>query len=167
MNLTIKPYRLDFSPDIRHAFNRTQQFGNVDSLFQRLDNFLVIQAVSRRILQTLAVDQGYTAPRSGQPSEVWFSPSSMSGGTFSPNRPAMNQPTLEHLLFLFVKPLPDVVLPDSRNQAFIPIERFLYLDHVVGHQLCRRIDTRQATPDDDRGQVDLEIRQTVLLVSAR
>src|SRR5262249_24293036 len=62
---------------------------------------------------------------------------------------------------------PEVVLPDSRDQALIAIERFLNLDYVVGHQLCRRINTRQAAPDDDRGQVDLEIRQAVLLVSAR
>ena len=49
------------------------------------------------------------------------------------------------------------------GQSIVALQELLYLDHVIGKRLGRRIDCGQAAADDHDGHADLQVRHRIVL----
>ena len=145
--------------------HRRQAFGEADVLFQRLEHFLVVQGVGRRIDQPTAVSDGDAAPAVDQPGDVGRA--ALAGGLrpLLADRMSVRDELVGDLALLVVHGRAHGGEPALLHQRLMADQELLDLQRIVGERFCRGIDRRQAAADHHHRQADLQVGDRVLLGS--
>jgi hypothetical protein len=154
------PFASSFaSTGLRHS-------GEADALLEALDDFLVVQAIGRGVLQLAPVHERDAAPRTHQAREVGGARGGLRRLALGAHHAAVLQPRHERRALFVVELLLNLRLRESAREPLVALQRLLHLLDVVGLQLGRGVDRGEAAADHDAGQLDLQVRERVPAVGA-
>ena len=137
---------------VEHGLGRRHVLDVAHALLEALDDLLVVEAVGGRVLEPLAVDERDAAPRVEQLLHVGLAPLGLGR---APSRRGAAAPcarccsSVAHSSSSNIARDAGLGVPGAQ-QELVALELLLDLHLVVGEQLGRRVDGREAAADDDR-----------------
>ena len=138
-----------------------------DALFERLGHFFMVQSVSGRVNQPLAVRNGDASPGPDERDEVGCLASRRGSASLAADGAPVRQVLVEHTEFFRVVETADLRLAEFSGDRLVLLQRLLDLDRVVRHQFCRGVDRRQTATDHHGRHAHLQVRQCVAFERAR
>jgi hypothetical protein len=142
---------------------RLQVLDEGNPLLQGLDDLLVVQTVRGRVLHRAPVDDGDAAPFPAEAREVRGLGRRPGALALAAHLGAVMEEPVEHLALLAVEDGPEPRFPPRPRERLVSGEGLLRQQRVVGEELGRGVDRRQASADHDRRQLDLQIGERLLL----
>ena len=97
--LVFGPYLFDGAVAVSNGLDGRNSLNKVNSFFQRLGDFLMIEAISRGFLDRAPIDHGDTAPAPNELDQIGFSPFFCGSLLFGDHCLAMVDVSLVDLLF--------------------------------------------------------------------
>ena len=138
-----------------------------DSFLERLDDLLVVQAVGGRLLHRAPVDDVRAAPELHEPREVRRLAGARRARALQADRVPVLELADEQPALLDGESGQDGGLSLPGGERLETLEGLLDVQRVIGLRLGGRVDRRQASADDEDRQVDVQVRERVLLEGAR
>ena len=166
LRLPLEDHGLQRAALVGNGFDRIDVLGEDDPFLERLDDFLVIQPVRRRIDHPLAIGERDAAPGPDQGHEIGRLACRGGACALGADRAAVRQVLVEQLELLGVVHRADTRLAELADERLVLRHGLFDLQRVVRHQLGRGVDGRQTAADDDRRQPRLKVRQRFALERA-
>ncbi len=146
---------------VRYCLGRRHAFDDVDALLECLLDFLMVEAVSGRILQTLAINERYAAPAANERDKVRLLAGSRGALAFLADLSSVIEKLGQHGQLLRVECLHHAFLAKLLDDLLVLVQHLFDLYRIVRKKLGRGVDTGQAAADDDGGQTHLKVRERI------